>query len=383
MWCSEDDTYQCNGVPCINATKAPYCPDQNDKKYSWENDFRPTGDSTYRLCGKDACLSESQACDGVCVSGRRFCPATGKCLTVDQPCDGVCPTKLDTNTNKEVGLFLCGDKCRDEEDYIFCGGKCWEKERMIWTFSPHPYRWVEKIDDLIRTCHDECITPDMPCNGICPDGKLKCDGKCWNFRDYYNEGSKINGNEARRKPCRSGGGNVTCSMFGIKCEMEDVCIEHSHVCDGKKDCIDGSDEDEAFCKSCGKDPQYGQRMMISKKHRYSNRPDPSWRYYCYNEAFNNLCPDDGHWNPIRYVCGDRCLAEDAFCSKNDSCWTDEGWVHHCNDGNCVKAEDICNGKRDCADGSDEADCQGCEHGKWQCRKEFQCQDQPCETKKGL
>ena len=135
---------------------------------------------------------------------------------------------------------------------------------------------------------------------------MECDGKCWHFRDYYNEGSKINGSEARRKPCSSL--NVTCEMFGIRCKGEDVCIEHSHVCDGINDCTDGSDEDEEFCLNCGRDRADNKIMKLSKKDRYSRHPDTSWRYYCYNEAFNNRCPG----NPIRYVCENDAMQRTHF-----------------------------------------------------------------------
>ena len=379
--CEEDGAIQCSSLPCINAMKEPYCP---DNKYPYEYQYSWTSPFNYRLCRKDSCLSESQSCDGQCVSGRRFCPATGDCLTDDQPCGGVCPEKRDKETGKKIDLFLCGDQCKEKERYVFCGGKCWNKDKMLWSFAANSlFKDNVDLDSLLgdllsRTCHGECITPDQPCDGVCLDGRMECDGKCWYFKDYYNEGSKIDGNEARRKPC----GNVTCDMFGIKCKEDNVCINHSHVCDGKKDCNDGSDEDEQFCTSCGKSKS-GAEMILSKKNKRSDDPDLSWRYHCYNEAFNNECLDENHSTPIRFVCGDRCLAEGDFCLIDNTCWTDKQYSHHCNDGKCIKDKNVCDGVKDCADGSDETNCKGCRHGKWLCGKEYQCRDHPCEVKTEL
>ena len=41
----------------------------------------------------------------------------------------------------------------------------------------------------------------------------------------------------------------TCPEHSIKCVTTGICIEADHMCDGIKDCPDGSDEPES-CNLC-------------------------------------------------------------------------------------------------------------------------------------
>ena len=46
------------------------------------------------------------------------------------------------------------------------------------------------------------------------------------------------------KPCEN-----KC-LTGFKCEDGSGCLMLGRECNGRKDCPDGSDEDEAFCQTC-------------------------------------------------------------------------------------------------------------------------------------
>lgn len=56
----------------------------------------------------------------------------------------------------------------------------------------------------------------------------------------------------------------------------------------------------------------------------------------------------------------------AFVRFHTGCASDQ---FRCRDGNCVSQDDVCNGIRQCMDGSDEENCDilQCQHNQFRCR----------------
>ncbi|MCJ8742663.1 hypothetical protein PDJAM_G00084880 [Pangasius djambal] len=116
--------------------------------------------------------------------------------------------------------------------------------------------------------------------------------------------------------------SLKCPLGFKPCKDGSECVLYSHMCDGEKDCKDGSDEDcERQCKKGQFQCAHG-RMCIDKKLVCDGTPQ----------------------------CQDRSDEMDCF-TRTKSC------SHRCdNKTRCIPENFLCDGERDCVDGTDEADC---------------------------
>ena len=139
---------------------------------------------------------------------------------------------------------------------------------------------------------------DMKCLPL----SAKCDGKhdCSDGYDEANCGLKYKGNRAH------GGKNITrCEIHEFECEDELKCIRKIFVCDGQRDCEDGSDEVD-----CCKD---GECKNIFKSTSTTTTTTPS---------------------PVISICE----APHRWCDNNTQ---------------CLDKEFLCDGFKHCQDGTDE------------------------------
>ncbi|XP_063427413.1 suppressor of tumorigenicity 14 protein homolog [Mytilus trossulus] len=154
-----------------------------------------------------------------------------------------------------------------------------------------------------------------------------------------------------------------CNKNKFQCVVDLKCIPKSKRCNGKKDCKDGSDEDNCStvqCKSNEFKCKNGEKCIpLAKKcDGYKDCSDNS------DELAN--CPLACKSNQFKCKDGEKCipLAKkcDGYkdCSDNSDelancplkCKTNE---FKCNDGKkCIPNNRKCNGNKDCSDGSDEA-----------------------------
>ncbi|XP_066991929.2 very low-density lipoprotein receptor [Anabrus simplex] len=130
---------------------------------------------------------------------------------------------------------------------------------------------------------------------------------------------------------------VHCPAYAFICDYG-ACVDSDARCNGKIDCADASDENNCDNNTCAFRCKSGECLTNS----------------------HDVC--DGAVN-----CLDKSDETVELCSKRIDCPT---YAVRCDYGACVDGDARCNGKQDCADGSDEKDCPeailACREGTFQC-----------------
>ncbi|KAJ7407454.1 hypothetical protein WISP_126041 [Willisornis vidua] len=157
--------------------------------------------------------------------------------------------------------------------------------------------------------------------------------------------------------------HLSCPRTHVSCRDGTECVAQEYVCDGEKDCADGSDEDGCaqLCNIPGAFHCMSGAMCIGAGERCDGVPQ---------------CPDasdeTGCWIPtqecsLRCDAATRCIPKSWLCDGHADCLdrTDEqGCVPKecgpaefpCQSGQCVALALHCDGDHDCQDGSDEEGC---------------------------
>uniref|UniRef100_A0AAY5ESJ3 EGF-like domain-containing protein n=1 Tax=Electrophorus electricus TaxID=8005 RepID=A0AAY5ESJ3_ELEEL len=180
---------------------------------------------------------------------------------------------------------------------------------------------------------------------------------------------------------------LRCPLGFKACRDGSECVLYSHVCDGEKDCKDGSDEKdcERKCKKetflcdgerdcldgtdeigCG-ELSHGALLLHYCCAKYIMLPCLVEQYQCASgQCVSTVLRCDGHAD-----CHDH--SDEKDCRKPPHCPLEERCPHS---HECLLTEWLCDGAEDCSDGSDEQNCRmpplQCGQLQWSCASKNQC-----------
>ncbi|XP_068625224.1 vitellogenin receptor Yl [Battus philenor] len=325
---------------------------------------------------------------------------------VNSPCSAVCVQRPHPTPHQSPSNFTMGYKCFCPPGLVLRAGNCTKivscKENEFYCHRtnecfPASRRCDGKEDCVLGEDEEGCAdinkkkkmeTPTT----ACPVTEYLCNGKCINKYALC----KTNSSTTTSSP--------TCSPTEFRCTKDNICIEHSLVCDGHVECPDGSDEDPESCDtlSC-----YVTEFMCTS----GSCIPVNWRCDgsedCVDgsdevDCENKTC-SAGQFQCRNGECVDlskRCNAQiDCFDhSDEDGCDLTDGfeeidekrqcqsWEYACerNETICLPLTARCNAKIECPGGTDEAGCdfRCAPHGLFECRQEMSCvtKKQLCDGK---
>nr|AEJ88360.1 vitellogenin receptor [Antheraea pernyi] len=309
----------------------------------------------------------------------------------DNPCSQVCvPTHSPTNPYSY--------KCLCSPGLVFSNGRCME---------------VARCSESEIYCHKSniCVEKHKRCNGVVDCSRGEDEEGCTHITKQPE--SQCEPNEIlcyglcvakdSPSPCSPGKHSAVadlttppplkCDWNQFTCKESPVCISRSLLCDGAKDCPDGSDEGPDNCDTLA---CFDTEFMCASGSCILKTWKCDGDQVC-NDASDEIDCESVSCKPGYYQCRDReCIELKKRCDGHQDCFdysdeeecdepvaVEEPKIHRCaeweyscerNRSICLPITARCNMKTDCPGGTDEIGCdyRCTPHGMFGCKQQIRC-----------
>ncbi|XP_016097815.1 low-density lipoprotein receptor-related protein 1B-like [Sinocyclocheilus grahami] len=291
--------------------------------------------------------SDEQDCEYRCKADQFQCAHGRMCIDRKQVCDGTpqCQDRsdeLDCFSRSHECKHQCDDKTRCIPESFLCDG---EKDCVDATDEANCFSDINAIK-LMRASdlpmflygtsipHTVYVRRSTHSDVICARRSTTVDGTDESDCGYP---TKV----------------VKCESPAVLCRDGSLCIPHTMLCDGKRDCPDGYDETFCFDRC----PNAGDFLCKDRKKCVERDLVCDGRSHCIDGSDEMGCP----------TTASETVSTTFRCRVGSK---------PCKDGReCVLYSHVCDGEMDCKDGSDEQDCEyRCKADQFQCAHGRMCID---------